>query len=280
MDEETFQEMARKRLVYHLPSMEEVLTRRDIIFKTVGKLTLKMDLYTPNKQQYGAVRPAVIFVSGGDASADALRTRSIGLYISYGQLLATAGFVGITFDHRGLEGLTQLRETGEDMDDLLAYVRSNSDDFGVDPERICIWSFSAGPVYGLRTAFRNAPPFIRCAIAYYGGMSVLSKAAEPYPPEKEALLQEFSAVHYLREHPASIPPLFVARATIDKPFLNETIDEFVQLAVANNVPLTFMNHPAGMHGFDILNDDQRSREIIQATIEFIKSHLSTDEGEQ
>ena len=51
------------------------------------------------------------------------------------------------------------------------------------------------------------------------------------------------------------------------------IDEFVQLAIANNVPITFMNHPEGMHAFDMLNDNERSREIIRATLEFIKVHL-------
>lgn len=34
-----------------------------------------------------------------------------------------------------------------------------------------------------------------------------------------------------------------------------------------------MNHPSGLHSFDILNDDYRSREIIRATLEFIREHL-------
>jgi hypothetical protein len=42
----------------------------------------------------------------------------------------------------------------------------------------------------------------------------------------------------------------------------KTVDEYV------------MNHPTGLHGFDLLNDDARSREIIRATLEFVKTHLS------
>jgi hypothetical protein len=34
-----------------------------------------------------------------------------------------------------------------------------------------------------------------------------------------------------------------------------------------------MNHPNGMHGFDILNDDARTREIIKATLAFLQEHL-------
>jgi dipeptidyl aminopeptidase/acylaminoacyl peptidase len=273
MDEEAFQEMARKRIVYHLSGMEDVPVRSDIVFKTAGDLALNMDLYSPGEQAPGSLLPAVIFVSGGDASAFALRTRQIGMYISYGQLLAAAGFVGIVFDHRGLEGYTQLREVGEDTDDLVAYVRTNAASLGIDPDRLCIWAFSAGPIYGLRTAFRNAPPFVRCVIAYYGGMSLLNKMYFHYAPEEEALFREFSAVHYLREYPASIPPLFVVRAGLDRAFLNESIDEFVQVAVANNLPITFMNHPSGLHSFDTLNDDDRSREIIRASLEFIRTNL-------
>jgi dipeptidyl aminopeptidase/acylaminoacyl peptidase len=279
MDEATFQTMAGMRVVYSLPGMEKVPVRRDILFKTVGDLRLKMDLYTPGDLIPGSTRPAVIFVSGGDASADTLRTREIGLYISYGQLLAASGFVGIVFDHRGLEGYTQLREVGEDTDDLVAYVCTHAASLGVNPQKLGIWAFSAGPIYGLRTAFRTAPPSIRCAIAYYGGMSLLNKRYFHYTEEEEPLFREFSPVCYLHETPARIPPLFVARAALDRPFLNESIDEFMQVAVTKNVPITLVNHPEGMHGFDMRNDDERSREIIHMTLEFIKVHLGKPERE-
>jgi dipeptidyl aminopeptidase/acylaminoacyl peptidase len=186
MDEATFQSMARMRVVYSLPGMEEGPVCRDILFKTVGDLTLKMDVYTPGDLVPGSAHPAVILVSGGDASAETLRTREIGLYVSYGQLLAASGFIGIVFDHRGLEGYSQLREVGEDTDDLVTYVRTHAASLGVDPDRLCIWAFSAGPIYGFRTAFRTAPPSIRCAIAYYGGMSLLNKMYFHYTEEEEA----------------------------------------------------------------------------------------------
>ncbi len=91
-------------------------------------------------------------------------------------------------------------------------------------------------------------------------------------------MQEFSPVTYLREASESIAPLFVAKAGLDRPFLIESIDEFVQEASVRNVPITFMNHPTGLHGFDLLNDDGRSREIIRATLEFVKTHLSDSGG--
>jgi hypothetical protein len=35
-----------------------------------------------------------------------------------------------------------------------------------------------------------------------------------------------------------------------------------------------MNHPNGLHGFDVANDDERSREILRAALEFMKAHLN------
>lgn len=32
-------------------------------------------------------------------------------------------------------------------------------------------------------------------------------------------------------------------------------------------------HPQGRHGFDVLDDDARSREIIARTIEFLRARL-------
>jgi dienelactone hydrolase len=81
------------------------------------------------------------------------------------------------------------------------------------------------------------------------------------------------ASHLRQGDPTKIAPLFVAKAGLDRPFLRESIDEFVQIASERNIPITFMNHPGGEHGFDLLNDDARSREIIKATLAFLHEHL-------
>jgi hypothetical protein len=49
----------------------------------------------------------------------------------------------------------------------------------------------------------------------------------------------------------------------------------VQEALAANATLDFANHPQGRHGFDILDDDERSHEIIARAAAFVKTHLST-----
>jgi hypothetical protein len=41
-----------------------------------------------------------------------------------------------------------------------------------------------------------------------------------------------------------------------------------------NAAIEVMNHPGGRHGFDVLDPDARSLEIIEHAFAFIKSHLA------
>jgi len=87
-------------------------------------------------------------------------------------------------------------------------------------------------------------------------------------------LEEFSPITYLDHGAAQLPAIFVARAGRDQiPDLEPGLDHFVAEAVHRNIALEFMNHPFGVHGFDNQNDDARSREVVRAAIEFIKTHL-------
>jgi hypothetical protein len=69
-------------------------------------------------------------------------------------------------------------------------------------------------------------------------------------------------------------PLFIARAGRDEmPHLNETLDRFVNHAISSNLAITFTNHPTGPHAFDILDDSNTTRYIIQRILAFMRFHL-------
>lgn len=55
--------------------------------------------------------------------------------------------------------------------------------------------------------------------------------------------------------------------------MNAGIDRFVEQALAANACLDVLNHPTGRHGFDILDDNARSREIIARAVEFLRIRL-------
>ena len=49
---------------------------------------------------------------------------------------------------------------------------------------------------------------------------------------------------------------------------------FITKMLSLNSDITLLSHPLGRHGFDDLDDDEQSRDIIKATIEFLKSRLN------
>jgi len=67
--------------------------------------------------------------------------------------------------------------------------------------------------------------------------------------------------------------MLIARAGLDAPALNASIDRLIAAALAGNMDIDVMNHSTGHHGFDILDDNARSREIIHTTLEFMKTHV-------
>ena len=65
----------------------------------------------------------------------------------------------------------------------------------------------------------------------------------------------------------------VARAGLDRPLLNEAIDRFIAVALRKNATIDVMNHPTGQHGFDFRDDNERTREILARTVEFIQTSV-------
>ena len=126
----------------------------------------------------------------------------------------------------------------------------------------------------LSMAMRDAPSYIRCLLAFYPFLDIQQSALHrKFLSEQQ--LKEFSPITYLDHGAAKLPPMFVARAGRDQiPDLEPGLDRFVAEVVHRNITLEFMNHPLGVHGFDNQNDDARSREIVRAAIEFIKTNLT------
>ena len=257
--------------VYSVPGMDKVQARRDIVYKTVEgpdrKIDLKLDLYTPSGAKTTDRFPAVILISGGGAGDHDFR--DAGIYLSYGRILGASGYVAITFAKRfgrdgdPLEGLT-------DFNDLVAYIRGHAAQFHVNPGRMAFWAFSAGGSL-LSPVLSDMRPYARAALCFYcvtdRDFSSLSADDAQKLRERLSPLVQIEGAEY------AVPPIFVARAGLDGPGINEPLGRFVTAAVTKNLSIEMMNHPDGHHGFDLLDADARSREIIQRALEFIKARL-------
>lgn len=262
-------EGAPKRIVYALPGME-LAGVKTAVYKQVGTMALQMDVYTPAGVGPGKLLPAVVFIHGGPLP-DNLATPPTrwGQFISYGQLAAASGLVGVTFNHR-LYGLDRFPDAESDLADLISYIRKHGESLGIDKDHIALWAFSGGgPLLSL--AMREPRPYIRCLVSYYALLDL--PAIRKLIPDSvtDETLRHFSPAHILATT-GTIPPMFIGRAALDHPGQNVAVDRFLQVALARNLPITLANHPAGHHGFDIEDHDQQSRAIICETLEFIRAN--------
>jgi acetyl esterase/lipase len=249
--------------------MDEVQVRSGIAYKTVEDGDLKLDVYLPTDLRQDERRPTVLFVHGEPWTTEAVRFDALaaGQYISWGRLVAASGWIGVPFEHRNSRACTALPEAASDLDDLIAFVRTQIPE--ADPDRLILWVCSGGGAYGLRAAIRHSPS-VRCAVVYYAFLEPLYYRAIIAPEVPDETLREYSPITALGQPDTTIPPLLIARAGKDHPELNETINRFAADALRKNVSLDLLNYAEGQHGFDILDDTKRSRSIIQQTLAFMR----------
>jgi len=268
-------ELASKPLVYSIPGMDKVTVQRDLVYKRVGSIDLKMDAYRPDNLPKAANLPAIIFIHGGFLPPN-LRTepKDWNIFHSYGRLAAASGFVGIAFNHRLYESWMSVENSTNDLADVIAYVRSNADSLGVDKDRIALWAFSGGGPL-LTLAIRDPQPYIRCMVSYYAMLDLLQSAKESRGTLTEQTLLAYSPLQQLENSTRPIPPMFIARMGQDQPNIKASVDHFIPVALAKNVSLTLSNDPEGHHGFDIEDNTDASREVIRQTMQFVKAYLAS-----
>lgn len=254
-----------RRIVYEILGMDDVTAQRDLVYKTVDNVDLKMDVYTPAGISGSTPLPGVLFIHGGPIRQNMQPLpKDWGGFISYGQLMAASGLIGVTFNHR-FYGKAFWEQARDDVVAAVDYVREQASTLGLDPERLCLWVFSGGGPF-ISFALRDQPKYVKSLVIYYALLE-LSKSAP------KALGESLTPAAYLEPGTSFEIPIFIARAGLDRRNINQSIDTFIKKALAANVPLEVAEHPQGRHAFDILDDNAQSRQIIARTIDFIKANM-------
>jgi acetyl esterase/lipase len=259
-----------KPIVYRVEGMRDVRVQRDVVYKRDAGADLKMNIYAPAQLSGDTRMPAVFFVHGGPMPAEFTAPTRWGVFVSYGELAAASALVGVTFNHR-LHAPTDFERSQTDVAAAVDYVREHAAELNVDADRIALWYFSGGGPL-LSAVLRDRPSYVRCVLAFYAVLDMRHMIPADADAAKVARAAALSPAAYVRAQGVGLP-MFVARAGLDQPMINQAIDTFVQEALAGNATLDLMNHPAGRHGFDILDDDPRSREIIARAVAFAQMHV-------
>jgi acetyl esterase/lipase len=262
----------RKPVVCTLPGMDAAEVRREIAYRTLDDGTpLTMDVYLPPGLPESERRPGVVLVHGGPVPAEKWHlVKDWGVFTSYGRLLAASGLVAVTFNHRYLE-MQRIGEAAGNIAAAFAFVRSRAGELHLDPDRLAVWVFSGGGSF-LGPLLSEKPPWARCLVSYYAILDLRPVRERISGGLSDDEVRRFSPVACLPAEAYEGPPILIARAGRDQPWLNAAMDDFIHRALAANAAIDVMNHPGGQHGFDILDDDERSREILARTLDFVKAH--------
>ena len=218
---------------YPLPSASAVHVRKDVTYSTTGGREVKMDVYRPAAAAAGARLPVLIFLC---TLADRPQ-RQHPIYQGWASVATTRGLVAINPD--------AAPDFAAGLDALLDHVRRNADELRADPERVAVYAASGNVFRAFRVVQDPRRTGIKAAVFYYGSSESTS---------------------FRRD----LPALFV-RAGLDRPALNQELDDLVAAGLRANAPVRVLNHAGGHHAFEILDDDDATRDAIDRTLEFVKA---------
>jgi hypothetical protein len=261
-------DISKRVVVYRIPGMDAVAARRDVEYRATDTGILTMDIYYPPGPRGETRIPAVVFVAGyPDAGFQRMlgcRFKEMGSSVSWGQLTAVSGMAAITYTSQ---------EPATDLHALLEHIRHNAAELGIDENRIGLWACSGNVPNALFALMREGGDYLKCAVLCYGimldlkGSAIVAEAARTWGFVNPA------AGKSVDDLPKGTP-LFIVRAGRDEfPRLNETIDQFLVEGLSRNLPITFVNHAAAPHAFDLTLDSETSREIIRQMLAFMRFHL-------
>lgn len=237
---------------------------RDLIYRDSSTYSYSFDLYYPQKED--AV-PVVLLIHGEGPPEILRNAKDWGQYRSWGRLLASSGIAAVAFNRRSSEGFSKMEDSASDVRRMLKHVEAVGDSL-LDETRIGIFALSAGVPLGASLALRE-PDRFAALVCYYGPLSHRGFMGVS-PQVSDKVLRRWSPLNILG---TSLPKTLIVQAGLDRPELNESIQEFVQKARIRGLPIESAIHETGHHAFDIRDDQPRTQEIIAMTVRFLKKCL-------
>ena len=257
-----------RRVCLQLEGMENVTVRRDLAY---GPPDGRMDVYYPSRETDEGGWPAVIVVSGYPGMMEPRRTpltyKEIGWTVSMCQLIAVSGMVAIAYTNS---------DPVADLRALLEHVHDEAKSLRIDPSRIGVMAVSGNVPTALTTIMKDASRTPACAVFGYGCLLDLDGATPVADAARQFGFVNPGVGRTITDLRRDVP-LLITRAGRDQfPQMNASIDSFIRHGLAENFPITFVNHAEGQHAFDLFDDSRASRDVVRQTLRFLRLHLTAE----
>jgi hypothetical protein len=220
------------RFLYPAPPSGQVIVVRDVDYAPAGGDRRLMDVYRPARVAPNSAAPAFIVFS-----AFATSQRREPQPAGWGLAAASNGLVGVVPDIRPAHA-------AEDVDAVLSYLVRHAADLGIDANAVALCAASGNVQSALPLVEDPHRTGIHAAIMLYGS----------------------APVHEFRRD----LPVLLVRAGLDRPDVNRSVADVAAEAIAQNAPITLLNHATGHHGFELTDDDAATRSTIDAVFAFVK----------
>jgi len=252
-----------------LPGMENAIIKNDIPYQTHPGSTLKMDVYYPPKFDFKSKIPVIVVVLGyTDEAGKKLigsKFKDFSWLVSWCKITAASGMAAIVYETVDPEN---------DIRSLEKHLQLNQDKLMIDVDRMGAFVCSAHTPTAITHILNSSNNIFKCLAIYYG--MILTQDFEFLPQIDTLSLKMGFKTPRLgdsKDWNKKVPVLFVRAGLDNVPYLNQAFNNFYAKALDQNLPITLINYSNGLHGFDLYNDNDTTRQIIKATLDFWKFNL-------
>lgn len=256
------------------------------VYKTIGDVALKINIFNPKDHKASDQRPAVVFFFGGGwKNGDPKQ------FANHCAYLADRGMVAMNADYRvATRHQTKAVDCVEDAKSAIRWVRLNAARLGIDPGRVVAGGGSAGghlaACTGVVPGFEKSTEDTRVssvpnAMILFNPALVLDnvEGEEPIPKEKLEELRErigdepkkISPVHHVAK---GAPPTIVFHGRADTTVPYRTAEVFNEAMKKSGNRCELVGYADKVHGFFNYGRDEENsgfRDTIAATDRFLVS---------
>ena len=300
---EELRKQPKAKIVYLKTGGERKL---DVVYKTIGKRKLKLDLYYPtNQTTKTSSYPTIVYTHGGGWAAGSKQGAAKSLFAPVFKRLLDQGFAVASVEYRLVRngGGTQMRDCVIDSKDAVRYLAKNSSDLKLDSNRFFVMGDSAGGQIAqmlLLTSTESLPgdealasvPYkVVAGVSWYGPCDFEKTElfnhddradfrdrfggriapGEVTAEKKLELFREMSPINYLS---ADSAPLLMIQGDKDTTIPVKHAYYMAEKAKATGAPVETMIINNAGHNWRRVGEDisPTKDEIIDRTVEFFVKH--------